>query len=110
MHELDNDGAFAHAGGDAFDGAVTHVADDKNSGDAGFEQAGIAAERPGSGLLAIVNELRAGENEAAVVALDDVAEPFGARQRADEDEEAGGRQVFRFTGRSTLDGEAGEAR
>src|SRR5262245_22229964 len=94
MHELDDNGAFADSGGDAFDGTVAHVADNKNSRDAGFEQTGIAAECPGGRLLAIVNQVRAGENKAAVVTLNDITEPFGARQGANKNEEAGGGQVF----------------
>jgi len=40
MHELDGDGAFAHAGRDSLYGAVAHVADCEDTGHAGFEQAG----------------------------------------------------------------------
>ena len=36
-----------------------------------------------------MNQLRAGKDEAALVPLDDVAQPLGARLRADEDEKTG---------------------
>src|SRR5690242_19863557 len=110
VHELDDDGAFAYSGGDAFGGAMAHVANNKNSGHVGFEKAGIAGERPGGGLLAIVNQVGARKDEAAVVALDDITEPFGAGKRTDEDEKATGGQRFGFAGRRALDRDAGEAR
>src|SRR5437763_232917 len=109
VHELNDDSAFADARGDALDRAVAHVTHDKNSGNARFKQARIAAERPGRKLLAIVNQVAAGEDEAAIVALDGIAEPFGARQRANKDEEAAGRELFGFAGRRAKNGDAGKA-
>src|SRR5580704_1879024 len=94
MHELNDDGAFADAGSDAFYRAVADIADHKDSRDVGFEQAGIALESPGSGALAIAKQVWAGEDEAALVASDETAEPFGARLRANEDEQAGGGKLF----------------
>jgi len=46
VDELYNNSAFADARGDTLDGTVADVADDKNSGDIGFEQARIAVEGP----------------------------------------------------------------
>ena len=46
MDELYNNSAFADARGHTLDGTVADVADDKNSGDIGFEQARIAVEGP----------------------------------------------------------------
>src|SRR2546429_6750553 len=37
---------------------VAHVANDENSGNTGFEQAGIAAERPRRGPFAIADKIR----------------------------------------------------
>src|SRR5690242_10339280 len=110
VHELDDDGAFAHARGDAFDGAMAHVANNKNSGDAGFKQGGIARKRPCFRPFAIADEIWAGENEAAVVALNDGAEPCSAGLSADKNEKTAGRQFLGFAGRRALDGDAGEAR
>ena len=59
MHELDDDGAFANAGGHALYRAVAHIADDKNARDIRFEETGIAIERPGSGPLAIAKQVGA---------------------------------------------------
>ena len=109
MHELDDDGALAQARGHAFDRAVARVADYKNTGNACFEQTRITAEGPRGGFLAIANEVGAGENEAAVIALNDVAEPFGARQRAHEDEEARCGQLFGIARGRAENGDAGEA-
>src|SRR6516225_1582123 len=109
MHELDDDGALAQARGHAFDRAAAHVADYKNTGNACFEQTRITAEGPRGGFLAIANEVGAGENEAAAIALNDVAEPFGARQRAHEDEEARCGQLFGIARGRAENGDAGEA-
>src|SRR4029077_11800575 len=89
MHELDDDGAFADAGCDALYGAVADIADNKDARDVGFQQDRVAVKRPGSGSLAIAKEVRAREDKAALVAFDEVAEPFGAWLRTDENEEAG---------------------
>ncbi len=76
MHELDDDGAFADAGSDALHRTVADIPNNKNAGDVGFEQAGIAVERPRGWALAIAKQIRAGEDEAAFVAFDEIAEPF----------------------------------
>src|SRR5713226_3637157 len=75
MHKLNDNSAFAYTRSDALDRSVTHVIYNKNSGHAGFEQAGISGERPRLGLLAIVDQVRPGKNEAPVVAFDGVAKP-----------------------------------
>ncbi len=58
---------------------MAHVADREYAGHAGFEQAGIAFERPALGPLAIPQQVRAGQDETALVALDDAVQPLGAR-------------------------------
>src|SRR5277367_3026705 len=110
MHELDNDGAFANAGGDAFYGAVAHIADDKDAGDIGFEQARITIERPRRGPLAVAHQVRTVENESALVAFDNVAEPLGAGLCADENEEARSRELLARAARLALHGYSGEVR
>src|SRR5258705_12749400 len=90
VNELDGNGAFADAGSDALNGAMAHIADDEDAGDAGFKERGIAIDAPALGALAVAQEIGAGEYEATSIALDEVAEPVGARQGADEDEEAFG--------------------
>src|SRR6266436_1534491 len=110
MHELDDYGAFPNTRGDAFYGTVADIANDEDAWDVGFEQTGIAVEGPGSGAFAIAEEVRAGEDEAALVALDKITEPLGARLCADENEEARGRELFACGAGLALHSNAGEAR
>ena len=79
MHELDRHRAFADGGRTALDRAGADVSRGEDPRHAGLEQAfGV-----GGG---------AGEDEALVVARDDVAEPLGARQGAEEEEQERERQ------------------
>src|SRR5271170_1718194 len=110
MHELDDDGAFTNAGGNTLHRTVADVTHDKDSWDVGLQQTGIAIEGPGSRALAIAEKVRAGEDEAALVALDEVAEPLGTGLRADENEEARRRKLVAFSGGLALHGDARQAR
>src|SRR5277367_2284871 len=110
MHELDDDGPFAHTGGDAFYGTVADIADHKDARDVGFQQAGVAIERPRSGALAVAHQVRPGEDEAALVALDNVAEPLRAWLCADENEEARRRKLLARAARLALHGDSREVR
>src|SRR5580704_8186806 len=110
MHELDDDGTFTDARGDAFYRTVADIADDENAWDVGFEQAGIAIEGPGRGAFAIAKEVWTGEDEAALVAFDETAEPLGARLRANKDEKTGGGKLLAFSRGLAQHGDAGQAR
>ena len=68
--------------------AVADIANHKDAWDIGLEQAGIAVESPGGGPLAVPKKVRTGKDKAALVALDKIAEPLGARLRANENEKA----------------------
>src|ERR1700675_1248079 len=107
MHELNDDGAFADAGSDAFYRAVADIADHKDAWDVGFEQAGIGVRGPGTGGLAAAKGVWAGEDEAALVAFDKIAKPIGAGLRANEDEEAGGGKLFACAAGLALYSDAG---
>src|SRR5277367_2066985 len=109
MHELDDHSAFADAGGYALHRTVAYVAHDENARDIRFEQAGIALERPGSGALAIAKEVGAREDETALVAFDEVAQPLSARLCADENEEARSGELLARAARLALHGDAREA-
>src|SRR5580704_13280719 len=109
MHELDDDGAFADAGCNALHRTMTDVADDENARDIRFEQAGIALKRPGSGALAIAKEVGAREDETALVAFDQVAQPLSARLCPDENEEARSGKFLARAARLALHGDACEA-
>src|SRR5437773_3909570 len=73
VHEADDHRALADRGGAALDGSGTDVADGEDARDGRVEQPGSA-------------RLRAGENKAALVAGDSIAEPAGTRLRAEEHE------------------------
>ena len=78
MDELYSNGAFADAGSDALDRAVADISDNEDTWDTRFKERGIAVEGPALRPLALVHQILAGEDEAAIVALDKVAQPFGA--------------------------------
>src|SRR5712692_6341372 len=88
VHELHDDGAFANTGSHALHGTVAHVTDDKNSGHVGFQQSGVAIERPRRRSFSVAEKVWTGKNEAAFVALNQTAHPFRARLRADKNEQA----------------------
>src|SRR5712671_7164920 len=105
MHKLHHDSALANTGCDALHRAVAHVADHKNAGNIRFEQAGIAIERPPFRALAIVEQIGSGQDETALIALDQTVEPFRARLRADENEQAGSGKFLSLGGDRALDGD-----
>ena len=74
MDELDGHRPFADGGGAALGRPGADVAGREHAGDVGLEQVVRAG-------------CRAGEDEAVLVAADGVVEPFGARQRAEEEEQ-----------------------
>jgi len=94
MHELHNHGSFAYTRSHALDRAVAHIADHENTRHVGFEQTGIAIEGPRRGSLSVSEQVRPGKDESALVALDEIAQPLRARLRADENEQAAGRQLL----------------
>src|SRR5260370_15635073 len=102
MHELHDDSALAYARRDALHRAMAYVTDHKNSRNIRFEQARVAVERPALRPLAIVQQTRPAPAQTAPVAHDPTLEPFGARLRADKDEQAGGRELFGFRGHPAL--------
>src|SRR5260370_32918933 len=71
---------------------MAHIAHNKNSWHIGFEQSGIAIERPRWRSLPVAKKVRAGQNETAPVALNHITKPFRPRLRADENEQARGGQ------------------
>ena len=86
MDKLDDHGAFANAGGDSLDRTVTHVAYGENSGHVRFEETRIAIEGPGRGSLSITEQVGSGEEKAALIAVNQIAQPFGPWLRSDENE------------------------
>jgi hypothetical protein len=86
MDKLDDHSAFANAGSDSLDGTVTHITYGENSGNARFEKTGVAIEGPARGSLPIAEQVGSRENESALVAMNQIAQPFGAWLRSDENE------------------------
>src|SRR5580704_12305009 len=84
---------------------MTHVADDEDSRHAGFEKTGVAIERPGIWSLPITQQIRARQNETSLIALDQVAQPFGTRLRANKNEQAAGREFLRLADRTSTNGD-----
>jgi hypothetical protein len=96
MHELHDDSSFADARSHALDRAVAHIANHENTRHVDFEQTGISIEGPRRRPLSVSEQVRPGENESALVALDEIAQPLRARLRADENEQAAGGQLLFF--------------
>src|SRR5579863_2027878 len=108
MDELNHDCPFANSGSHSLDGAVAHIADNKNSRHTGFEQAGITVEIPAIGPFPVAKKIRSGEDEPAIVALDFAWEPLCAGLRANEDEEARSGKLRGFAGGRVFDSDGGE--
>src|SRR5689334_24084105 len=109
MHELDDYGTFTDAGGHALYRAAADIAHHENSRDIGLQQTGVAIQRPRSGPFAIAKEFRAGKDEAALIALDQLSEPLRAGLCADENKKARSRQLLACPGRIALHSDACES-
>ena len=72
------------------------VSRDENAGDAGFEEERVAVEFPFRGPFPVAFQVRASENEAFGIAYYGAVKPFGVGFGADENEDAGRRNGFRF--------------
>ena len=83
--------SFADRRRDPLHRGEPHVARGEDAGSARLEQERRPRQRPPPGLGLGDRDLGAGEDEPACVAGDGVAEPLGARRRADEREQPFGR-------------------
>src|ERR671932_68342 len=89
MHRPDRHRALADGLGDALDGLVAYVAHCEHTRQAGLERQRRAGERP-----CLRGNIVARQDEAAVVPLEDIAQPLGARLGPDQDEHRrGGRHL-----------------
>src|SRR6516162_8759042 len=99
MDELYRNRAFADAGSDALDRTVADISDNEDTRHTSFKERRIAVEGPALRALAFVDQILTGEDEATIVALDKIAQPFGARKRADVDVHAlGGKTLHGVRG------------
>src|SRR5690348_7802189 len=86
MNKLNRDGSLAHAGSYAFHRPVADVAHCEHSLGARLQQERIAVRGPAARALPLFEHIRAGQDEAEVITLDETIQPVGARLRADEHE------------------------
>src|ERR1043166_6209139 len=96
MNELNRVGALADAGGDTFDGTVANVAGYEDAGNAGFEEPGLAVERPALGHFAVNHEVGTGEDKSFIVASELAGEPISSRRSANKNEERSGGNLLGF--------------
>src|SRR4051812_37388677 len=87
MHERDRNRSLADARRYTFDGAVPHVADDKDAGNVRFQKAGLAIELPSVRPLAVARELRAGIDKTELITFDNVRQPLRIWRCPDHDEQ-----------------------
>src|SRR5690242_16392583 len=90
VYKLDGYGAFAHSGSNALDRAMADVANREDARNIGFEHARLASERPAFRPFPLGKQIPSGENEPALVALDEGIQPSSAWLGADKDEQRGG--------------------
>src|SRR5690349_11276436 len=95
MDKLHRDRSFADSGSHSLNRAMAHVAHCEYPGNIRLQQKRIAFKRPSLGMLPISDQIRAGQQEATIVTLDQISQPYSTRQRSDKYEHG--------TGRNTLD-------
>src|ERR1700683_139014 len=79
--------SFSYTRCDPLPRTMPHIAYREDPRHAGFEQARIAVESPAFRTFPLANQVDAGQNESAVVAVHHALQPVGAGFCADEDEE-----------------------
>src|SRR5208282_4762466 len=77
---------------------MANVSDGEDAWDIGFEQKGIAVERPSLGTLSVTDKIGAGQEESTLIALDQISQPIGAGQGSDKNEHGTGGDAFDFGG------------
>src|SRR6476661_8072324 len=85
MDELHRHRSFPDAGSYSLYGAMAHVAHGKNAGNVRLKQEGIPVEGPSLRALPVTDKVRAGQEETALVTLDDIGQPIRPWQRANKD-------------------------
>src|SRR6185295_6425617 len=87
MNELHRRCAFPDSGCHAFDRTVSHISGHKNSRLAGFQPEWIAIKCPADVPITFASrKIRSGKYESVIIELDDILEPAGVWQRANENE------------------------
>ena len=97
VDELHGHRPFTYSRGHSFDRAVPYVAYGEYTGNVGLEQERISFKWPPLRPLAFPYQVGTRQYEASFVALDNICEPLGSRQRSDKDEHRRGRYPLNFT-------------
>src|SRR5271166_1040100 len=98
MNELHRDRSFTDSGSDSLDGTVAHITHRKNAGNISLEQEGIAIESPAFRPLPVTDQVRTGQQESALVPLDDASQKIRPRQLSNNDKHRTGRHTLRLAG------------
>src|SRR5258708_4523468 len=86
MNELHSHRSLANSRSYPFHGTMAHISHSKKTGNIGLQQEGISVQSPSLRALPFPDEIRAGQNEAAIVSLNYIRQPVSSRQRPDKDE------------------------
>src|ERR1700733_10688496 len=84
MDELNRHRSFTDTESHPLYRAVTHITHGKDAGNIGLEQERITVERPAFWMLPVTYKIGAGQQESALVPLNDTRQPIRPRQRPNE--------------------------
>src|SRR4030081_3951881 len=87
MNELHRYRSFADTRSDALHRTMPHITHRKYSRNICFEQEWIPVERPPLGVLPVTDKIGASQEEAALVALDEISQPVSSWQGSNKDED-----------------------
>ena len=105
MHQGDRHRALADGGGDPLHRVGAYVAGDEDAGDAGLQAPTARARASTRGALAVEDEVGPGEQEAAIVALQDPCSQSVLGCGPDEDEQMAGLDPLGLAGRHMAQGQ-----
>src|SRR5580765_1246331 len=103
VNELHGYRALTYTRRDALYRTVADIAHGKQAGNVCFQQEGIPVQSPSLGALAVPDEVGAGQDKAAFVALHQFAHPIGPGQCSNKDEHGACRYALYFVGVRTED-------
>src|SRR6202040_1595012 len=101
MNELHSDRSFPHSGSYPFYRPMSDVPHSKNARNIGLEQEGISVERPSLRTLAVPYKIRTGQQEAALVPLNDSGQPIRPWQCPNKDKHRVSRHTLNLVGIGT---------
>src|SRR5713226_119842 len=101
MDELHRHRSFTDSGSHPFYRTVADIANGKDAGNIGLKQERISVERPSLRALAVTYKVRPGQQETALVPLDDTRQPIRPRQCSNEDKHRTRRNALNLVGVGT---------